>query len=102
MRAKTMCERMSCRRRLAVVACALALTGGVSQLGSRAPAPISVGTAATHVVRDGESLVAIAARDGVESKPSRRTIISASARVTPGSNLSVDNPHLVARVEGAD
>ena len=64
------------------------------------PAALS-GAIATHVVRSGDTLQAVAARAGVDVA----TLVAANAledrqRLTPGQRLTVDNRHIVPAIFG--
>jgi L,D-transpeptidase ErfK/SrfK len=86
---------------VALSALLLGTTGGGAMAG-RQPVPIMTGSTATHVVLEGESLVAIAARYGVEVETlAADNQLRAGARLRPGTTLRVDSRHLVPFVTGA-
>jgi L,D-transpeptidase ErfK/SrfK len=88
-------------RKISHTAFAALLTALAVPSAAQEPPAALYGAIATHVVRSGDTLQAVAARAGVDVA----TLVAENAledrrRITPGQQLTVDNRHIVPAISG--
>jgi len=85
------------------VACTavLLMVGAVAPASEKPPADAMTGAIATHVVRRGDTLQALASRAGIDvATLAAENALTHGQTLTPGQQLTIDNRHIVATRSG--